>query len=151
MTTIHEFLTVLCPFDQISKAAAAYVASLPSDDGKPVVALRAKVNDITIERKADLVLKHARAYPGYEIMDIEWRPHDGGPYPVFRGTLSVEDEGGNFSRIDLDGAYAPPLGVAGAMFDAVVGHHIATEVAKQLLGEIKMGFELAFQTGATVA
>jgi hypothetical protein len=150
MSEIHEFLTVLCPFEQTPKAAAAYVAALPKADGKAVTPIRVTVGDLVVERNADLTLKHARAYPGFEIMEIAWQAHDGGPYPVFHGTLSVEDVGGNFSRLDLDGSYAPPLGVAGAVFDAVVGHRIAIEAARRLLDEIKLGMELAFQTGAAI-
>jgi hypothetical protein len=150
MSQIHEFLTVLCPFDQIPQAAASFVGSLPSENGRPMIPIRVEVGDLIVERRADLLLKHARAFPGFEIMEIRWKPHDGGPYPVFRGTLSVEDQGGNYCRLDLDGAYEPPFGVAGAVFDAVAGHRIAVAAARQLLDDIKVGFELAFQTGATV-
>lgn len=148
---IHESLTVLCPFDQVPAAAAAYVATLPVQDDVAIVPLRVTVGDLVVERLADLSLKHARAYPGYEIMEIKWRAHEGGPYPKFRGTLTVEDVTGNYCRFDLDGAYEPPLGLAGAVFDHVVGHHIAVAAARQLLDEIKTGVELAFQTGATIA
>jgi hypothetical protein len=150
MSQIHECLTVLCPFDQTAAAAAAYVASLPLEGGKSVVAIRVAVGDLTVERRADLTLKHVRAFPGYEVMEIRLQPHDGGPYPIFKGILSAEESGGNFCRLDLDGAYEPPLGLAGAAFDAVVGHHIAVAAARTLLDEIKLGFEFAFQTGATI-
>jgi hypothetical protein len=150
MSEIHECLTVLCPFEQTPQAAAAYVASLPVENDAHMVPIRIALGDLTVERRADLKIKHSRAYPGFEIMEIAWKPHDGGPYPIFRGTLSVEDVGGNFSRLDLDGAYDPPLGIVGAAFDAVVGHRIAVAGARQLLEEIKNGMELAFQTGATV-
>jgi hypothetical protein len=146
MSEIHESLTVICPFDQVPAAAAAYVSSLPIEDGLPTVALRVKAGDVIVERRADLVLKHVRSLAGYEIMEIKWRPHDGGLYPIFRGTLSVEDVTGNYCRIDLDGSYVPPLGVAGAVFDSVLGHRIAVAAARELLDEIKIGFELAFQS-----
>jgi hypothetical protein len=151
MSEIHECLTVLCPFDQVPQAVAAYVGSLPLEDGSPVVALRVAVGDLIVERRADLVLKHSHSYPNYETLEIEWRPHAGGLYPVFRGILRVEDVTGNFCRFDLDGAYVPPLGLAGAVFDSVVGHHMALSAARELLDEIKTGVELAFQTGATIA
>ena len=150
MSEIHEILTVLCPFELVPLAAQAYVSSLAVVDGKSVVALRVALGDVTVERRADLTLKHSHAYPGYEIMDIEWHAHDGGPYPVFRGTLSVEEVTGNYCRLDLDGTYAPPLGIAGVVFDAVLGHRIAVGAARQLLDEIRIGLELAFQTGMTV-
>jgi hypothetical protein len=151
MSEIHESLTVLCPFDQIPLAAEAYVASLPVVDGKQIVALRITVVDLVIERRADLVLKHTRAYPGYEIMDLAWSAHGGGPYPIFRGTLSVEEGTTMSCRLDLDGKYDPPLNIAGAVFDAIAGHRIAVEAARALLDEIRIGFEFAFQTGKTMA
>lgn len=149
MSEVHECLTVLCPFDQVPNAAEAYVSSLPAENGKAVVVLRFTVGDLVIERRVDLTITHSRAYPGNEIMDIAWLPHD--PYPAFHGTLSAEEETGMFSRLDLDGEYVPPLGVAGVVFDAVVGHRIALAAARQLLGEIKLGIEFAFQTGMTIA
>ncbi|HEY5340076.1 MAG TPA: hypothetical protein VIK27_03540 [Candidatus Aquilonibacter sp.] len=151
MSEIHESLTVLCPFDQTPQAAAAYIASLPFEDEKRVVPIRIEIGDLIVERRVDLTLKHVRAYPGYEVMDIQWTRHNDGPYPIFRGILSVEESAGNFCRLDLDGSYEPPFGIAGAAFDAVVGHRIALAASRQLLREIKTGFELAFQTGMTVA
>jgi hypothetical protein len=151
MSAIHEVITVLCPFEYVPQAAAAYIASRPVHDGKAVVSLRVTVGDLIVERRADLTLRHARAYAGYEVMDITWQPHDGGPYPVFQGTLSAEEMIGNYCRLDLDGAYVPPLGLAGAVFDVVLGHRIAEAAARELLDDIRIGFELAFQTGATVA
>jgi hypothetical protein len=39
--------------------------------------------------------------------------------------------------------------LAGAVFDSVLGHHIAVGVARELLNEIKTGLEQAFNSGAT--
>jgi hypothetical protein len=150
MNTIHESLTVLCPFDQIARAIATFTATLPSEDGKAVIAIRVTVGDLIVERRADLVLRNARSYVGAHIMDVELRPHDGGLYPTFRGTLGVEEGVGNFCRLDLDGGYVPPLGLAGAMFDAVAGRHIAIAATRELLDTIRIGIEFAFQTGATI-
>ena len=151
MNEIHEFLTVLVPFDAVQSSAEAYVASIPERDGKRAVPIRITVSDVAVERHVDLTLKHARAYPGFEIMDIAWGPHDGGPYPTFKGTLSVEQVGPTFSRLDLDGRYEPPMGVAGAMIDAVVGHHFATAGARSLLNDIKNGLETAYKSKAGVS
>jgi hypothetical protein len=150
MSEIHEVMTVLCPFEVVPLAAQAYVSSLPVEDGKSVVALRVELSDLTVERRADITIKHSHAYPGYEIMDISWSAHDGGLYPIFRGTLSVEEVTGNYCRLDLEGKYVPPLGFAGIVFDAVLGHRIAVAAARALLDEIRVGLEHAFQTGMTV-
>jgi hypothetical protein len=144
---IHEFLTVLIPFEHVPASAQAYAASLVEKGGKRTAPIRITVGDIVVERIVDLTLRHARAYPGFEIMDIGWGPHDGGPYPVFTGTLSVEQIGTTFSRLDLDGTYAPPMGIAGAMIDAVVGHRFAVSGARSLLNDIKNGLETAYRAG----
>jgi hypothetical protein len=141
---IHEFLTVLVPFERIPAAAETFVASLAERDGKRIVPIRILLGDIVVERDVDLVLEHVRAYPGFEIMQIAWGPHDGGPYPAFSGLLSVEEVGPTFSRLDLDGTYAPPLGIAGAMIDALVGHRFAIAGARSLLADIKDGLEAAY-------
>lgn len=147
MSTVHEVVTVLCPFERVPLAAANFLRSLPAEDGVPIIPIRVVVGDLTVERSADLFLKHARAYPGYEIMDIRFRPHDGGLYPEFRGTLSVEEGGPGFSRLDLDGAYEPPLGIAGAMLDAIALHHIAVLACRAVLETLKDGFQASFKTG----
>jgi hypothetical protein len=144
---IHEFLTVLIPFEHVPASAQAYAASLVEKGEKRTAPIRITVGDIVVERIVDLTLRHARAYPGFEIMDIGWGPHDGGPYPVFTGTLSVEQIGTTFSRLDLDGTYAPPMGIAGAMIDAVVGHRFAVSGARSLLNDIKNGLETAYRAG----
>ena len=54
-----------------------------------------------------------------------WEAEGGGAFPAFTGSLSAADEGAGFCRLDLDGAYSPPLGPAGALFDAVLGKRIA--------------------------
>lgn len=150
MTDVHDYVTVLCPFDQIQRAVASFVGSLPVENDTAQLPIRVQLGDLTLERKADLTLRHARAYPGYEIMDIAWAPHDDAPYPHFSGILSAEDEGGNFCRLDLDGSYAPPLGPAGALLDAAVGKRIAEAAIHDVLERLRTGVELAFQTGATV-
>jgi hypothetical protein len=145
LNDIHEFLTVLVPFEELPGAAERFIASLPEHDGRRVAAIRITVGDLVIERHVDLTLKHARAYPGFEILDIAWGPLDGGPYPTFKGTLSAEEMGPTFSRLDLDGQYDPPLGIAGAMLDAVVGHHFAVAGVRALFADIKDGFERAYR------
>ncbi len=87
MNEIHEFLTVLIPFESIPAAAA----------------------DVAVER--------------------------------------LRDHGATFSRIDLDGTYHPPMGIAGAIIDAAVGHHFAVSGARSLLNDIKNGLEAAHNTG----
>ncbi|MBC5828642.1 MAG: hypothetical protein GIW98_00430 [Candidatus Eremiobacteraeota bacterium] len=68
---------------------------------------------------------------------IHWTPEGGGPYPDFDGELTVRaDENYRTSILELTGHYQPPMGVAGAIFDAVAGSHIAKVTAQELLKSI---------------
>jgi hypothetical protein len=64
---------------------------------------------------------------------IHWDPQSAG-YPQFDGELSVRaDETYSISRLELRGAYRPPGGVAGEVFDWIVGGQIASATAQSLL------------------
>jgi len=132
MGTIHEFMTVACDFDHVPDRLFATFAG-----GDAVLPLRVHFGDLTIERDVDFHLQTKPAYPGYKLLDVSWTPKDGGPYPAFNGTLSVAQDAVGWSRIEIDGTYRPPFGIAGAAFDAVLGHRIAQDTAAELLAEIK--------------
>jgi hypothetical protein len=132
MSTIRDFTTVACPFDEVPDRLQAHFAG-----GTAVLPLRVKVGDLKIERDVEFHLKSKPAYPGYKLLDVSWAPKDGGPYPAFAGTLSVAQEAVGWSRIEIDGSYSPPFGIAGAAFDAAIGHRIAQGTASELLGELK--------------
>jgi len=132
MSTIHEYTTVQCPFDEVPDRLYAHF-----DGGDATMPLRVKIGDLKIERDVDFHLTTKPAYPGYKLLDLTWTPKDGGPYPAFAGTLSVAQDAIGWSRIEIDGKYSPPFGVAGAAFDAAVGHRIAQGTATELLAELK--------------
>jgi hypothetical protein len=76
---------------------------------------------------------------------VHWEAEGGGPYPVFDGELTIgSDEDYNAFWLVLDGAYLPPGGVAGQVFDAVIGRRIATASARGLLSEIRSEIEALF-------
>ena len=52
--------------------------------------------------------------------------------------------GAGFCRLDLDGAYSPPLGPAGALFDAVLGKRIAQATVGDLLLRLRRICEEAY-------
>ena len=132
MSTIHEYTTVQCPFDEVPDRLYAHF-----DGGEATMPLRVRIGDLKVERDVDFHLSSKPAYPGYKLLDVSWAPKDGGPYPNFAGTLSVAEDAIGYSRIEIDGEYRPPFGIAGAAFDAAVGHRIAQGTATELLDEIK--------------
>ncbi len=132
MGTIRDFTTVACPFDEVSDRLYAHF-----DGGDGVFPLRVRLGDLRIERDVDFHLETKPAYPGYRLLDVSWTPKDGGPFPNFSGTLSVAEDSAGWSRLEIDGSYRPPFGIAGAAFDAAVGQRIAQGTASELLAEIK--------------
>ena len=132
MGTIREFTSVACEFDQVPDRLFATFAG-----GDAVLPLRVRIGDLTIERDVDFHLRTKPAYPGYKLLDVSWAPRDGGPYPTFHGTLSVAQDATGWSRVEIDGTYQPPFGIAGAAFDAVLGHRIAQQTALELLAEMR--------------
>jgi hypothetical protein len=132
MSTIRDFTTVACAFDDVPDRLQAHFAG-----GAAVLPLRVKLGELKIERDVEFHLESKPAYPGYKLLDVSWAPKDGGPYPTFTGTLSVAQDAVGWSRIEIDGTYHPPFGIAGAAFDAAIGHRIAQGTASELLGELK--------------
>jgi hypothetical protein len=132
MGNIREFTTVACPFDEVPDRLYAHF-----DGGDAVLPLRLRFGDLRVERDVNFHLQSKPAYPGYRLLDVSWTPKDGGPYPRFSGTLSVAEDGAGWSRIEIDGSYRPPFGIAGAAFDAAVGQRIAQATASELLAELK--------------
>lgn len=74
---------------------------------------------------------------------IAWQPVAPGPFPAFAGTIFVTpgDNADDESILTLDGHYHPPLGVAGDVFDAIVGKHIAQASAADLLERISLSID----------
>jgi hypothetical protein len=146
MSTIRDFTTVACPFDEVPDRLRAHFES-----GAAVLPLRVKFGDLKIERDVEFHLKSKPAYPGYKLLDVSWAPKDGGPYPMFAGTLSVAEDATGWSRIEIDGTYSPPFGIAGAAFDAAIGHRIAQGTLTELLAELKRILVVAEQTPGQLA
>jgi hypothetical protein len=81
----------------------------------------------------------------HEQLSLTWGPHHGGPYPTFKGKLTIRPLSGK-TELELAGTYEPPFGAFGAVFDAAVGHRIAQAAARALLRELKAELEREFAT-----
>jgi hypothetical protein len=93
---------------------------------------------VTLQR--DVVARFAPLSADGHAYSVAWQPVSAGPFPAFGGTIfitSTEDQP-NASIVTLDGHYHPPLGVAGDVFDAIVGRHIAQASAAELLERIAL-------------
>jgi hypothetical protein len=147
---------VRCPLGQAGRRLAQYFRANGNADGD-VVRLELGVGaprmvpvDAHLRTSRDVVatvtpIRHAGAVdPEYR---VTWADADGGPYPVFVGRLSVEpDEDYRTFFLRLTGDYVAPFGLAGALFDAVVGRRIAKVTIATLLLHIAGDIEHQFET-----
>ncbi len=144
MSSIHESVSVRCPFDRVPAYVATYLARSGGTVEEAALPMRLRVGDVVVAHPVTVRLQRREGYPGYAFADLRWEAEGGGPFPRFEGTLSAADEGAGFCRLDLDGSYAPPLGAAGAVFDNVVGKRIAQATVADLLGRIRVVCEEAY-------
>lgn len=76
----------------------------------------------------------------HESVALEWRPKGDGPYPTFKGRITVRPLSGE-TELELKGHYQAPFGPIGAAFDAIVGNKLAHATALALLASIKGDLE----------
>ena len=95
--------------------------------------------DSEAKLRKDVVVTYAHATDPLHFdqpWTLRWHPQ-GGPFPDFDGELTVRaDEDYRSCALELRGTYTPPLGAAGAAFDAIVGSRLASATARELLNEI---------------
>jgi hypothetical protein len=153
MSNLSERTLVHCSVNQAARHLARYFKARGNSDGEVArLSLRAEVpvpgskTTMKFERTAiaTLVPRHkpGEMMPHYA---VTWAPERAGPYPTFSGDLAIEsaDDYNSFYLV-LTGTYDPPLGAVGAAFDAVVGHRIAENTARNLLAMIADSVEADF-------
>jgi hypothetical protein len=142
MTAITESVIVAVPFAQVPNLTRRYLAGFPSNEHEGVhFTLRAWVGGIVAEHEILMKVDAEPDRPALEVVDIHWQSQDGGPYPEFTGTLSARPVDAGSCTLELAGSYTPPGGAAGAAFDALLGHNIAREGARDVLARFKSAFE----------
>jgi hypothetical protein len=139
VTGINEKSLVHAPLGSANRFLERYFAAhaAPHGEGARVVlragdlAMPAVVTLVAAKRAGDMNPRYA----------VHWEAEKPGPYPVFDGELTIDgDEDYNAFWLVLDGGYRPPGGLAGGVFDAVMGHRIAETVTRGLLDA--MGSEI---------
>jgi hypothetical protein len=139
MSDIDEKVLVHAPLGSADRFLERYFAAHAAPNGGARVDLRA--GDLAKSAIVTLVPAHRPAdmNPRYT---VHWEPEAPGPYPVFDGELTVDgDEDYNAFWLVLDGSYKPPGGLAGELFDALVGHRIAETVTHELFATLQTAIE----------
>lgn len=141
MTNIEAFVDAGVPYEDVPNLAVRYLDSFPSNfhEGSHFT-LRAWFANVMVEREVLLKAVPVKTEPRCAILDISWHPVSG-PYPSFQGKLFAWRGDNSSCRLEIEGSYKPPGGVAGAAFDAVLGHRIAAETIQDLLTRFKAAFE----------
>ena len=76
----------------------------------------------------------------HDALAIEW--HAGTRlFPLFHGTLRLRIASVESTRLTFEGAYRPPLGLFGSVFDAVLGRRIARATMSEMLERIAVALE----------
>ncbi len=99
------------------------------------------IDGLTLEKR---VVVHLRYTGGSatQALAIGWEPlGEGTSLPSFEGTLVASPETESSCRLTILGAYTPPGGIAGMLFDRLIGFRIATATIAALLAEFKSSIE----------
>ncbi|TAM60292.1 hypothetical protein EPN52_05325 [bacterium] len=72
---------------------------------------------------------------------ISWEVPGRGEFPIFEGFLEVTPLAEHRSQLAVSGAYRPPGGPVGAIFDAAVGHRIADATVRHFLAGMRREIE----------
>lgn len=150
MTAIRERLYVNCPFGKAPSFLNYYLDQLARTTQPEGSILRLEVplaafgipSGLNVHR--DVIARFAPPEDafGAQRTAVTWEPEGGGPFPVFSGFLSVEqDERYGTSSLLLEGTYEPPLGTVGKAFDAAMGRRIALATAHELLHALRRKIE----------
>lgn len=144
MSELRKKIFVQCPLPRAASQIVHCFQENADADGVVHLSLRAPVelarglDGMALERAVNVTVSKPYRIGMDEALDIAWTPSGDGLLPSFRGRFTVEaDEDYDAFWLCLSGDYTPPLGVAGSVFDAAIGHRIAMATAGDLLGRIR--------------
>jgi hypothetical protein len=132
----------------------AYIKDLATESAEPQLSLRFPLRrlfgGLVLEREVTVQVRYLpKSDDGVQCLAIHWQPDDTTLFPTFDGRVDAQPEGPNACELSLIGTYDVPMGVAGALFDAVVGFRIARGTLEGLLAEFKRLIEDDYRTRMT--
>lgn len=96
---------------------------------------------LVLERAVTVHVEYLPKDGGTRRLAIGWEPEDTTLFPRFDGTIEAVPVDERSATLRIGGTYDVPLGVAGVLFDAVVGVRIARATLDGLLAEFKERIE----------
>lgn len=138
MTQLSEECFVACPFSAAVELAERAVNGLRGLYLSPFPPLGERVAFAAASTpdRSDESRKH-------DALLIAWRPQSGRAFPDFHGVLTVRPKNAGV-RLQLNGAYRPPYGLAGKAFDVIAGRSIARRTMQHLLDDLAAQIETEY-------
>jgi hypothetical protein len=125
MARIEEATIAQVRTPELAETMRAAFRAYRDADGDVRWPMHGKIGDITIKRDVIATLHERGPVLRRVIYDIAFAPAAGGP--TFTGILTATSDTIGTCRLAISGTYRPPLGIAGALFDAVLGHRVREE------------------------
>lgn len=76
------------------------------------------------------------ASPRHSAIRLSWKPTHGGAFPALTGNITSSANVTD-ATLHFSGRYRPPFGIAGMLFDRLIGRHIARIATQELLNDIE--------------
>jgi len=143
MTFIRKTAIADCPFSAAIDYAAEYFGQHTTLPLVGTVALQTNVLT-TFE----IVLDPTDKGRVHKALHLNWSPGERLPLPRFAGLLTVRPSSG-LTKLILEGTYEAPFGIAGALFDRLVGKQIAGGTVNRLLRQIAVAIETRWREYAS--
>jgi len=126
-----------------------YIGELGGEGEKATMPLRHTITQLaglTLERDVVVEVEYLPKSIGATAeLRIAWEP-DASLFPSFEGMLRAQVTGPNDCILSLEGTYDAPGGVAGQLFDAVIGVRIAHGTLEDLLAQLRDAIEADYRT-----
>jgi hypothetical protein len=150
MARINEATMAQCLTTELAETMRAALRTYRDANGDIRWPMNGKVGDITIKRDVVATLHERSAGPERVTYDITFTPAAGGPFPTFTGTLTAARQAIAECRLTVSGNYRPPFCILGAIFDALIGRHMANRSIRAFLTTLRHEVETAalFAPGA---
>lgn len=154
---VHTARTVQCPFSIAAEYATQFLRGFENPTASevrvPLIPLGIPLPGALRRRVQFSFSVHYGAIGAFrrEREGIHFRWRAGSRWlPDFGGTLRFGIASHRETLLVLDGTYEPPFGTCGAIFDELVGRHVASATASDLLSRVGKSLEAderAFRAG----
>jgi hypothetical protein len=124
-----------------------YITDLGGGKADAVMPLHYTVTQLaglTLERDVNVRVDYIPQPEGPAVLNVCWEP-DAAIFPRFEGTLHAHATGEHACMLSIAGTYDAPGGVAGQIFDAVIGVRIAHATLEQLLERFRDAIEADYK------